>query len=83
MVTNADLKENVSHGGTAVTKAIKELHEEGKLERRGTGKSRNPFEYRRVKSLSSVLTLGAGQRTDIEEDEAVEEADQVLVRFPK
>jgi hypothetical protein len=65
-ITNADLKKNVSHGGTAVAKAIKDLYEEGQLQRQGTGRSGAPYEYRRVRSLSSVLTLGTGQRTDIE-----------------
>lgn len=38
-----------------VTKAIKELYDEGKLERQGGGKSGNPYEYRRVESPFSVL----------------------------
>jgi KaiC/GvpD/RAD55 family RecA-like ATPase len=47
-ITTADLKDNVEHSGAAVTKAIKELRAEGKLEQQGAGKSGSPYEYRRV-----------------------------------
>jgi hypothetical protein len=75
-ITNAELKKNVSHGGAAVTKAIKELYDEGKLERQGGGKSGNPYEYRRVESPFSVLPLGTEQRTETDATDAkVEEGE--------
>jgi hypothetical protein len=71
-VTNADLKKNVPHGATAVTKAIRELYGEAMLEQKGAGRSGAPYEYRRVESPFAVLPLDTEQRTDIETEEEEE-----------
>ena len=65
-LTTKEIKDAVPHNGAAVSKALKELYEEGMLERDGAGKSNSPFLYRRAESPFSVLSLQQESRIELD-----------------